>query len=259
LNLLDGDAVREFLSANWFDVVVHSATVRSNRKMPAPAALFQQNCRMFFNLARNNGLYGKVIYFGSGAEYDSRHYQPKMREEYFDTHVPADDYGFSKYVCAKSLAATPNIYELRLFAVFGPYEDWQVRFLSNACCRAVWDLPIVIRQNVVFDFLDVADVARVVEWFAVNTPRQQHFNVCSGRALDLKTLAAMVVTASGKQLDILVKREGLGAEYSGDNTRLLAEMGDFAFRGMDVSIKELYRWYEDRKANVDPTMLHFDA
>ena len=56
-----------------------------------------------------------------------------------------------------------RVYELRLFGVFGPYEDWQVRFLSNACARAVWDMPLVIRQNVFFDYLDVDDLGRILE------------------------------------------------------------------------------------------------
>jgi UDP-glucose 4-epimerase len=214
---------------------------------------------MFFNLARNSSEFGKMIYFGSGAEYDSRHYQPRMREDYFDTHIPAEDYGFSKYICAKAVPLFPSVYELRLFAVFGPHESWEVRFLSNACCRAVWDLPIVIRQNVFFDFLDVRDLARIVEWFINHNPRWQHYNVCSARPIDLKTLAGKVVAASGKNLDVAVKQDGLGKEYSGDNTRLVGEIGEFHFRGIDESIRDLYRWYLDRKDSIDPAQLHFDA
>ena len=63
---------------------------------------------MFFNLIRNSGLFGKMVYFGSGAEYDNRYYQPRMPEGYFDTHVPADSYGFSKYICAKTLPVFPK-------------------------------------------------------------------------------------------------------------------------------------------------------
>jgi UDP-glucose 4-epimerase len=259
LDLEDDAAVRDFLKAQRFDVVIHCATVRSNRMTGTPAGLLRENCRMFFHLARNSAQFGKMICLGSGAEYDRRYYQPRMTEDYFDTHVPIDEYGFSKYLCAKAVSSYPNIHELRLFAVFGPYESWEVRFLSNACCRAVWDLPIVIRQNVSFDFLDVRDFCCLVEWFIEHTPRMKHYNVCSGKAPDLKSLAEKVVAVSGKNLEIQVKSQGLGREYSGDNTRLLEEIGGFRFRPMEESIRDLYHWYLERKDIIDPDRLHFDA
>jgi UDP-glucose 4-epimerase len=259
LNLLDEIAVRHFLRANHFDVVIHCATTRGNRRLGSPANLLHHNCRMFFNLARNQDAFGKMLFCSSGAAYDLRRRMPRMPEEYFDTHVPADDYGFSKYICAKYVPLAKNLLELRLFAVFGPYEDWQVRFISNACCRAVRDLPIVIRQNAFFDFLPTVDVARIMEWFIEHTPRYQHYNVCSGFASELKILAGKVVAASGKRLDIILKEGGLAREYSGDNTRLIQEMGGFAFTDIDIAIAELYRWYLEHEDTIDPSLLHFDA
>ncbi len=259
LNLLDEDEVRSFLLANQFDVVIHAATQRSNRKLGTSGDLLDHNCRMFFNLARNHGQFGKMLFLSSGAVYDRRHSMPLMPEDYFDAHVPADDYGFSKYVCAKHIDSLRNVYELRLFAVFGPHEDWQVRFISNACCRALWDLPVVIRQNVYFDFLDVADLARMLEWFLDHQPRERQYNVCSGRALDLETLAGKVIAASGKRLEAIVKNEGLGREYSGDNSRLMTELNGFRLTDIDESIAALYRWYVACKESIDPKLLHFDA
>lgn len=259
LDLLNAEAVRTYLVKHRFDLVIHSATERSNRGMAASPNLLERNCRMFFNLARNSGSFGRMLFLSSGAVYDRAHWRPKMAEGYFDAHIPLDDYGFSKYVCAKVIAGMDRIYELRLFGVFGPYEDWRVRFLSNACCRAVYGLPVVIRQNVVFDYLDVEDLGWILEAFAAIEPRYRHYNVCTGRTYDLKTLAAMVVEASGKKLEIEIRNEGLGSEYSGDNSRLLEEVPDFHFRAMGDSIARLYRWYEARKQAIDPAAVRFDG
>ena len=259
LNLEDDTAVRDYLEARRFDVVVHCATVRSNRMIGISADLFRDNCRMFFNLARNSTRFGKMICLGSGAEYDRRHYRPRMTEDFFDTHIPADDYGFSKYICSKACHAIRTFTKCGCSAVFGPYESWQVRFLSNACCRAMWNLPVVIRQNVRFYFLDVCDFRRVVEWFIEHTPRMRHYNVCSGKAPDLVSLAERVVAISGKDLEIRVKSKGLGVEYSGDNKRLLDEIGDFRFTPIEESIRTLYGWYLQRKDTISPDQLHFDA
>jgi GDP-L-fucose synthase len=181
-----------------------------------------------------------------------------MHEDYFDAHVPTDDYGFSKYVCANAVESLDGIYEMRLFAVFGPHEDWRVRFISNACCRAVWNMPIVIRRNVRFDYLDVEDLGWILECFLARRPEHRQYNVCTGRSLDLVTLARSVVRASGKDLPIVVKNEGMGTEYSGDPARMLGEIPDFHFREMDGSIARLYAWYEARKADIDPALLKFD-
>lgn len=259
LNLLDADAVRECLRLHRFDAVVHAATVRANRRIGAPPGMLQDNCRMFFNLARNSGSFGKLLFLSSGAVYDRRGPVARISETCFDSRVPADPYAFSKYICAHHIAQSANLFELRLFGVFGPHEDWQIRFLSNACCRAMWDLPVTLKQNARFDYLDVADLGKLIRWFLDSQPRHRAYNVCTGRAVDLAALGRKVVCASGKKLDVLVRDPGLGQEYSGDNRRLLEELPGFQFRPLDDSIHALYRWYLDRKQTIDPERLHFDA
>ncbi len=47
LDLLNEQAVRDYLSEHRFDVIVHAATTRSNRGLGAPADMLDRNCRMF--------------------------------------------------------------------------------------------------------------------------------------------------------------------------------------------------------------------
>src|SRR3569832_868553 len=125
MDLLDEDSVRRFLVEHRIDVVVHSATTPGHRNAIKVSDLASRNLRMFFNLARNADRFKRMIFLGSGAIYDLRHYRPKMKEEYFDSSVPADEHGFSKYVCSKYIeqGQTNRIVDLRLFGVFGKYED----------------------------------------------------------------------------------------------------------------------------------------
>lgn len=259
LDLLDETAVRDYLRLHRFDTVIHAATGRSNRKTTAPD-LFKNNCRMFFNFARCHHLYGRMLHFGSGAEFDRRGYRPHMPESYFDTHVPADDYGFAKYIAAQyTEAARNNIYNLRLFGVFGKYEAWDVRFISNACCRVLCGAPITLRQDVVFDYLYIDDLARLTAWFIENQPLHRTYNVCRGRTHSLLSLAHMVAEVSGKDPQIQVASEGLGVEYSGDNSRMLSEIGPFEFREMRAAVRELYTWYESHIGEIDADLLRFDG
>src|ERR1035438_10233475 len=254
LDLLNEQAVREYLSTHRFDVIVHTATTRSNRRLAAPPDLLDRNCRMFFNLVRNAGRFGKMIHFGSGAEYDRTDLPPRVREDYFDTRVPADAYGFSKYICAKYIERSDKIVDLRLFGVFGPYEDYTVRFISNACCRVLKGLPIVLRQDVVFDYLYVKDLAQITRWFIENDARHMAYNVCTGRPVALTELARMVAEVSRCNPSMSVIQGGMGGEYTGDNSRLLAEIGEHQFWDLRRAINDLYSWYErqqsDRKSVV---------
>jgi UDP-glucose 4-epimerase len=256
LDLLKEQAVREYLSAHSCDVIVHAATTRSNRGLGAPPDMLDRNCRMFFNLVRNDGLFGKMIHFGSGAEYDKTGLPARVKEEYFDTNVPTDPYGFSKYICAKYTERSERLVELRLFAVFGQYEDYTVRFISNACCRALKGLPIVLRQDIVFDYLYIKDLVKLTMWFIENNAHHKAYNVCTGRPVALTELARIVAQVSGRNPNVSVMAEGMGPEYSADNSRMLTEMGGYQFWDLQGSITDLYSWYEHHEVDVES--LRFD-
>ena len=154
LNLLDESEVEEYFKKNYFDAIIHCATQNASRNAKESLDLvLERNLRMFFNLERCSNYYGKMYYLGSGAEYDMENYIPFMKEEYFGRHIPKDGYGFSKYIMSKISSNRNNIYDLRLFGVYGKYEDWEIRFISNAICKAMYNLPITIKQNVYFDYL----------------------------------------------------------------------------------------------------------
>jgi UDP-glucose 4-epimerase len=259
LDLCDEDSVRRYFEPRHFDVVLHAATVRSNRIAGEPPNLLADNLRMFFNLVRHRASFGRMLHFGSGAEFDRRHYRPRMSEEYFGAHTPVDGYGLSKYVCAKYGEALAGVTNLRLFGVFGKYEDWRVRFISNACCRVIHGLPIVMHRDVLFDYLDVDDLAAIVRWFIEHPAPERVYNVCTGAPASLFDLAKIVAEVSGRNPEIIVREPGLGAEYSGDNRRLMAAMGGFRFTEMGESVSRLYTWYEGLKQEVDPGLLRFDG
>lgn len=258
LDLLDEQAVRRYFMEHRVDVVVHSATTPGHRNAKPVADLAIRNQRMFFGLARNRDRYGKLIFLSSGAVYDMRHYLPNMKEEYFDTHVPADEHGFSKYVCAKYIEEADKLLELRLFGVFGKYEDYEIRFISNAICKSIMGLPITIKQNRRFDYLFVDDLATVVNHFILHDATHKTYNVTTGKAIDLKSLAELVRQTAGNQPDIIIKEEGCGMEYSGDNSRLRESLPDLHFTPLSRSIPSLYSWYEEHRSVIDRDLLLAD-
>lgn len=247
LNLLDSQNVMSYMKKNNFDVVIHCATYDAAPKHSTkdPTKVLENNLRMFLNVARCENYFGEMIFFGSGAEYDREHWIPKMKENYFDQHVPKDQYGFSKYMMTKYSESRGGIFNLRLFAVFGKYDDWQTRFIPNACLQAIEKETIRIHQNAFYDYLDVKDLAKIVDRFILHPPKEKVYNVCSGEIYDRKSLADKIKNISGKNLVIQIENENFGKEYSGDNNSLLRELKNFQFTPIDESIKNLYEWYQE--------------
>ncbi|MCX5792686.1 MAG: NAD(P)-dependent oxidoreductase [Elusimicrobia bacterium] len=238
LGLLDAQAVRAYLEKNSFDAVIHCGVSYSS---------VEENLKMYFNFERCSGSFGKMLCVGSGAEYGAKKdIPPGVKEDCFGRRVPSDIYGFSKFVIAKDIgAAGRNIYNLRVFGIYGKYEDYRQRFISNNICRVLSGLDISIKRNVAFDYLYVEDFSKIAELFAKREPAQRSYNICTGRTVDLLTLAGLVRRAAGRAVPITVKEPGLGPEYSGDNALFTSEFGEFPYTPHEKAVEELYRWYRD--------------
>lgn len=246
VDLLEQKQVEQLFCKDNIDVVIHSATQGTlGRGKEYEDMLLKNNLRMFLNLERCHSAYGKMFILGSGAEYDKRRELSLVDEETFGKSVPVDDYGLSKYMMSKMILKSDNIYNLRLFGIFGQYENYNYRFISNAICKALLGKDIVIRQNVLFDYLYIKDFCRIVPWFIENAQKQKCYNVCTGKSRDIYSIAKKIVELTGSQSKIILQKEELGKEYSGDNTRMLNEMGSFVFTELESAIEELILYYKN--------------
>lgn len=249
LDLQDENSVRNYILSNKIDIVIHSAAKAGHRNAPDPTGIFFYNTRMFFSLARNIDYIKKMIVLGSGAVYDQRHYRERMNEEYSDSNLPLDEHGLCKYVIDKSLAGfNSKIIDLRIFGIFGKYEDYAIRFISNMCCKAILDINLTMNQNRLFSYLYVDDLIPVLDFFMENNPAHEIYNVTPDNSYELYNLAEKVIEISGKKLDIICKQEGMGSSYTGDNNRLKNEFKNIIFTDIDKAIADLYKWYYDNRA-----------
>jgi GDP-L-fucose synthase len=259
LDLLNEDKVSKFFDNNKIDIVIHCAVKPGHRNAFDPSGQLYHNTRMFFNLTRNDNKYKKMIYLGSGLVYDQRYYQPKMKEEYFDKHVPEDEGGFSKYVISKYIECHLDIIELRVFGVFGKYEDYAIRFISNLICKAIYDLPLTMNQNRKFDYVYIDDLSLIIDHFISNTTKKHNiFNITPDKSEELYSIAQKILSISGKKIPIVVAKEGFGSEYSGDNGRIRNEIKSLRFQKIDNSIQNLYHWYSKNKQLINKEYLLTD-
>ena len=258
LNVADEKSVADYLHKHTVDVVIHAAVKPSHRNAKDFSNIFYINTRMFFNLERYKEYFEKILVIGSGAIYDNRNYQPKMKEDSWKEHIPVDEHGYCKYVCEKVIAHCSNIYDLRVFGIFGKYEDYAIRFISNAICKVLFDLPISIKQNRKFDYLYVNDFMPILDWFVQNEPKYQAYNITPDSSISLYDLAVIVREVAGKPMHpIVISQEGMGLEYSGDNSRLKSEF-DLNLTPLALAIRDLYIWYSGNKGQLDKNLLLID-
>ena len=236
LNLLDTCAVEKYLANLYPDVVLMSA-VNINS--------LNENLILYFNLARCSHLYGRMITIGSGAEYDMKNYEPMMSEEYFGKHIPSDTYGLSKFVISNDVEKfSNNIVNLRVFGIFGKYEDYSRRFISNNICRILSGLEVSINQDMFFDYLYVDDFLLAAEIFFKSEFVYRNYNICSGYSISLFKLAEIINEVGNTDSAVFVKQEGSRGEYSGNNSRYVSEFGPLEITPFKDSISNLYKWYE---------------
>ncbi len=258
LDCFNDESVERFFLKNSFDVVIHSAAKPGHRNASDPHGILYTNSRMTINLLKHKDSWGKLLNMGSGAIYDMEHYQPEMPEEYAGTHVPVDEHGYNKYICNLLYPHYKNAIDFRIFGIFGKYEDYAIRFISNAICKTLFDLPITLRQNRKFDYLFIDDLAPIVDDFVSSQPQHIAYNITPDSSVELLKIATIIKEISNSKHDIVVAHGGLGREYSGNNARLKKEFSKITFTPIEVAIEKLYQWYRDNKQNLKKEYLIID-
>lgn len=250
LDLLNEWSVREYLEQNPIDVVFHCAVYGAKTVLEEQYVL-EYNLKIFYNLEKCHKLYGKMFYMGSGAEYDKRFDICDVREQDIGKSLPDSPYGLAKYVIGKQIEHSENIYNFRIWGMFGKYEDWQTTFISGCCCKAVKDYPLSIRQDAFFDYMWIDDFCKIAEWAVEHEFKYHTYNMGSGSKVRLSRLAELVLKASGKKLDVIICKEGLGKEYTADSSRFIEEYGMNYNTPIETAITELYRWYETHQEKIN--------
>lgn len=259
LDLLNEQKVKGFVKENKVDLIIHAANIGGARDTSVLTNIAETNLRMFFNIARLSDQVEKVIHFGSGAEYDKSQPIVNIKEKDFDQRVPKDDYGFYKYICSKYIEKTENITCLRLFGIYGKYENYLLRFISNAIVRNLLKIPITIGQNVLFDYLYIDDLGKIVDFILQHNIKYKVYNIATGKKTDLIEISKTINSISIYQSEIILLNKGLNNEYTADNRRLLQELKSFKFTSLKEGIKRLYRWYKDNLKKLDLKKVKEDA
>ena len=240
LDCIDEKAVKAYFKQNKIDFIIHCGTVGGARGVQDKDTTIEDNLKMVDNLLSFKNKDTRVILFGSGAMYGKSRNLHKVKESSIGEFEPLDLYGKSKLFISEKVKNRKDVLCLNIFACYG-YNEKSSRFPTYAISQNLKHEKIEINQNVIFDYLFIDDLCKIIEYFIENTPKNENIiNVTPIKSISLLEISELVNEISSFKSEITIKAETLGNEYTGDNERLLKEIPNFKFTEMKKGLKILY-------------------
>lgn len=264
LDLLDENSVKSYFTDKFFDVVIHCAIKPAHRNAKDLTNIMDSNVKMFDNLVLYKDKFKKFINIGSGAVYGTSTdiTDAKEDERFSETcnsfKKPLKELDLVKLIIAKKIESLENFVDLNIFGIFGKYEDWEIRFISNAICKTLFNMPITLRQNRRFSYLYIDDLMPILEFFIENNVKYNSYNIVPDEKIELLQIAEIVRKISKKNIDIIIASGGYGLDYTGNNSRLKDEFPQLKFTNTESAISALYNYYKDNLDIVNRKLLLAD-
>jgi GDP-L-fucose synthase len=242
LDVCDQKIIDKYLTVNNFDILIHLAAGHRNENEKKRAL---EILRSFFMLKKYSDGFQKILYIGSGAEYDQDYDIKTVAEDDIGKNIPKTPYALAKYILNDITRKSENIYNLRIFGCYGPFEA-SSRFVHHAITCCLKNEPITIRQDCYFEYLYVTDLVYIIRWFIENKPHYHDYNLVPGKPVLLSEIAQIVAQKMGNLKGIKILKEGLNNEYTANNQRLLSEIKNLKFTSMDEGIDRQIAWQKSR-------------
>lgn len=261
LNMLDEASVSDWLTGKAagsslnngesYDTVLHFAVYTDAADKTRDASkMLEYNLLSFMIFYKYRKLYGRMFYTGSGAEFDKRADICSAKEDSLEAGehaVPTDQYGLMKYTIGRLIDESDNIYNLRIFGLFGKYE-YSFRFITQMCQDSIAGRQLKVNQNVYFDYLYIDDFCQMVCLLLEKYDLKYHsYNIVSGQRHSLLEICDMVNAAAqthGKEVKpVIVVNEGLNKEYTASGSRLHEELNGYSPLPLSIAVKKLYAHY----------------
>lgn len=211
VNLEDFDEIRTFLKKNKLDIVINCAS-NTNTKMEFDLEVYNQNLRLFNNLYILKDEFGKLINFGSGAEFDRRYPINNLKEENVFSCSPFDHYGMSKNIISRIMFPIENFYNLRLFGCFHHSEN------ENRLFKLISSGEPLKLENKYFDYISLDDVLVVVKHYIEGESLYRDLNLVYPTKLLLSEIVNEFIKIHNMRNKVIVKN--FGNNYTGNGARL---------------------------------------
>ena len=140
-----------------------------------------------------------------------------------------------------------NVYNFRLFGVFGKYEDYSRRLISNNIFQYLTKGYLSYNKDISFDYLDVNDLARSLLRFITKftVPKHHTYNICTGMPSKFSSIMNEIANFYGADQSIIRANDLTPSnyEYSGDPSRFEDEFEiKILNTPFQASIESIHNW-----------------
>ncbi len=224
LDLTDREQVRKYLDCHKPEQIIHCASNDDE-------ICLYDNLRMFVNLAESDI---PMITFSTGRDIEDR---PDKVGEYILSKYIAQELALHKY---------NHITVFKIWGCFGKYEK-DTRFFMDNMLRIKRGEPILVRENKMFSYVYVKDLARIVfrllnppiyfppyskSFIYLYTP-QTLYNIV-GYIQSLLYYAKILKRITGSPYEIIVEKEDMLKSYTGENNF------NYNYTQLPIAIKEVW-------------------
>jgi UDP-glucose 4-epimerase len=228
-DLSDRESVERLLKKHKPDVVINCAANLNLELQPFNQNHFIDNLKIFLNLYSLKDNFGKLINFGSGAEFDRSKNIDNALEKDIRRIKPKDHYGLSKNIISNICLETPNFYTLRLFGCIHQSEPMHKLFKRILTSK----IPVDVYDRY-FDYIWLEDLKPIVHHFINNNPILKDINLVYKQKFLLSELINKFIKTHNINVDEPIYKFG-GLNYTGSSA--LIDSLNLPLCGIDVAIE----------------------
>lgn len=220
-DLCDTESLNNWFQEKSFDTVIHCAAAGGSRLKTENHSVLDENLKMYRNLLANKNKFGRLIHFGSGAEFFHQTF-----------------YSQSKREIAESIKNTDNFYNIRIFGVFDENEI-ETRFIKANITRYLNKEPILIHTNRIMDFFYMKDLVTLVNHYITDVNPNKEVNCSYETKYTLKNIAKLINSLGDYTVPITVQNPSNLEFYCGESN--LPQIDTFGLEsGIQLTFEKLF-------------------
>lgn len=226
-DLTDREAVFKLFKKETPDVVINCAANVNLSLDNFSVQSYFDNLNIFYSIYNAKENFGKLINFGSGAEFDRSISIDNRKEENIVDIKPSDHYGLSKNLISNVCLNTENFYTLRLF---GCLHNTSKKGLFN---KIVNSKEITIEDRY-FDFLNLEDLIPVLNLYIDTDPVYKDMNLVYKEKFLLSDLVSKFINFHDIKTEVIYNK--VNKNYTGSSERL--DSLNIKLKGIEAGLRD---------------------
>lgn len=136
-----------------------------------------------------------------------------------------------------------------MFGTLNPYERYTKNVVCNLCAKAVMGLPLTLKRDVLFSWVDIRDVAQAIKYLFEHEVSRHDYNVALSTPYKLSEVAGIIRDLSGLKHPVCFENEGLNNEYTCSNDCFKTDYS-IGLKSVSDSVNDIFQYILSIKDSI---------